>query len=244
MEIASILSYQKQGYEVHLYVYDAVEGIPAGTRVKDAAEILDRKFIFQYKDFASYAGFANLFRYILLFKKGGCWSDLDVFCLRSIGLGEDYYLVEQGRKGRSFIIDQIRNFQFPFLNNCFMKAPAGNSLCQMAMDFCLSQDSTQLTFGTTGPQLLTSLARKLKLRCYVAPVQAICTVPFQRWHDFISDDPGIQTELMDKFSSPGVVAVHLWNEMWRRNNVDKNQTFSANSAYEQLLRSFIAPDGS
>ena len=46
----------------------------------DAAEILLQDKIATHG--GSYAMFADMFRYLLLYLKGGWWSDLDMLCLR------------------------------------------------------------------------------------------------------------------------------------------------------------------
>ena len=66
MEQLSISSFLHNGHDYHLYVYDDLKYIPAGTVVMDASEILPSSRIFQYKQRPSYAGFSNFFRYKLL----------------------------------------------------------------------------------------------------------------------------------------------------------------------------------
>src|SRR5260370_41624153 len=90
LEQLSIRSFLRNNHEYHLYVYDEMKNIPAGTVVKDAGEILPPSKIFQYKDQKTYAGFANFFRYKLLLERGGWWVDADVVCLKSFGFPEEY----------------------------------------------------------------------------------------------------------------------------------------------------------
>lgn len=81
-EYNSIKSYIKQGYEYHLYTYDKVENVPEGVIIKDGNEILDKKNIFYYEE--SIAPFSDLFRYKLLYDKGGIWTDCDIICIRKL----------------------------------------------------------------------------------------------------------------------------------------------------------------
>ena len=71
MEQLSIASFLHSGHHYHLYVYDDLKHVPAGTVVRDASEILPSSSIFQYKNRPSYAGFSNFFRYKLLLERGG-----------------------------------------------------------------------------------------------------------------------------------------------------------------------------
>ena len=84
MEQMSIQSFIHHGHEYHLYVYDEVEGIPAGTKIKDANRVLPDSDIFSKTatKTAGYVTFSNLFRYQLLKDIGGWWVDLDVVCLQ------------------------------------------------------------------------------------------------------------------------------------------------------------------
>jgi hypothetical protein len=78
----SIKSYLKQGYEYHLYTYGKVDNIPDGVIIKDGNEILDKKYIFHYE--GSIAPFSDLFRYKLLFERGGVWTDCDIICVKRL----------------------------------------------------------------------------------------------------------------------------------------------------------------
>src|SRR3954451_7190727 len=58
MERLSIASFLANGHEFDLYAYGQVSGLPAGTRLRDANEVLPRDCVFRYRDHPSYAGFA------------------------------------------------------------------------------------------------------------------------------------------------------------------------------------------
>jgi len=73
-------SFLRCGYDVILYTYDHVKNIPVGIETMDANDILNNSLIYKYEN--SYAGFSDIFRYKLLYLKGGIWIDLDLFCLR------------------------------------------------------------------------------------------------------------------------------------------------------------------
>src|SRR5438132_12635269 len=90
MEKLSISSFIRNGHDYHLYTYNELPYVPAGTVLKDANEILPASAIFQYRDRPSYAGFANSFRYKLLLERGGWWADTDTVCLRLFDFSEEY----------------------------------------------------------------------------------------------------------------------------------------------------------
>ncbi len=78
-----IRSYLEQGCDFTLYLGHPVGGIPKGTPVRDAAEIMPRP------DFAGdtptrkqLAVWSDLFRIRLLSQRRVIWADLDAYCLR------------------------------------------------------------------------------------------------------------------------------------------------------------------
>ena len=89
LEQLCLKSFIDNGHTVHLYVYDKVENIPTGVIVKDGNDILDNSEIYRYKN-GSVSAFSNLFRFTLLYKKGGYWIDADLLCVRPIKFTQDY----------------------------------------------------------------------------------------------------------------------------------------------------------
>ena len=97
MEALSSASFLHHGHAYVLYAYEEVANIPAGTTVKDANSILPESAIFQYQEHASYAGFANFFRYKLLMEEGGWWADTDVICIKRFDFEAPYVFGAQSR---------------------------------------------------------------------------------------------------------------------------------------------------
>ena len=88
MEVYSIKSFLKQGFEFHLYTYDKVKRIPKGTKIKDANKIIPAKEIFEIKK--TFLPFSDIWRYKLLYEKGNYWSDLDMICIKPFDFKEPY----------------------------------------------------------------------------------------------------------------------------------------------------------
>ena len=87
IERLAIKSYLDNGWRFQLYVYDEVRNVPAGCEVLDASAIIPAKEVF-IEGFGSglHAGsvgaFSDLFRYRMIYERGGMWSDTDVINLR------------------------------------------------------------------------------------------------------------------------------------------------------------------
>ena len=219
MEILSISSFLKNGHEYHLYVYDDVKNIPRGTIVKNGDEILAQSLVFQYKEHKSYSGFSNLFRYKLLLEKGGWWVDSDLVCIKTFDFVEDYVFSSEQACGQQFI-------------NCgAIKAPAGSDILAHVWDIAHNKDSATLVWGEIGPKLLGQAVRSFSLEAYVQPSEVFCPIGYADWADILN--PEISTDF-----DPTTYAVHLWNEIWRRNGQDKNKSYDPACLYEKLNRAF------
>ena len=94
MEKISIKSFLTYGAPYHLYCFNSIEGIPEGTVIKDANEIIPKSFI-DYKNFKYPGSFSNIFRYKLLLEKGGWWADLDTVALRQFTFSQDHVIMSE-----------------------------------------------------------------------------------------------------------------------------------------------------
>jgi mannosyltransferase OCH1-like enzyme len=217
MERLSITSFLQNGHDYHLYAYDELPNVPAGTVIKDANVILPASRIFQYKHRPSYAGFANHFRYRLLFQLGGWWADTDVVCLRPFDFSDEYVFASE------LVNEQI------VANNGVIKAPAGSEVMDHAARVCEAKDPQQLVWGETGPQLLTELIPKYGLSHYQKPYSVFC--PITDWHKLI--EPYVAAVPSDAY------AIHLWNSYWQFERQDKNADYHPGCIYEQLKTKYL-----
>jgi hypothetical protein len=222
MERLSISSFIAHGHHFHLYVYDDINGIPAGTILKDAGKILPPDKIFKYKDHDSYAGFANLFRYKLLLEEGNYWVDTDLVCLKPFQHSAEYIFASERLQAN-------RSIQ---ANNCLIKAPGGSAIMEYCYEKSASKDSRVLEWGETGPKLLTEAIVMMKMQGYVAKPEIFCPVNWWDWNQFL--DGSIDDRVLADSD-----AVHLWNEMWRRDQADKSGDYNVSSFYEQLKRTYL-----
>lgn len=217
MENLCLVSYLRNGHPVHLYTYETVSNIPDGVIVKDANLIIPKDKIFKYRNYDSYAGFANLFRYKLLLSEGNFWSDLDVICLKPLLTSDEYLFVsERGINGNVNV------------NNCLIGVPPSSEI----MDYCYTvaskKDPNQLIWGETGPRLLTDAVLCLNLQDYVLAPQVVSVVDCWNVGHFISKQ-------FDDIVNDDVYAIHLYNECWRRNKLDKNMIYKQDCIYERLF---------
>lgn len=226
MEQLSIMSFLRTGHEYHLYAYDSVKDVPAGVALKNASEILSADRIFKYKEHDSYSAFSNLFRYKLLLEKGGYWADTDVVCLRHFDHPGDHLFAEE----------QVALHEKRICGN-IIKAPRDSKIIQFCYESSLEKNPNELRWGEIGPELLSVAVAKFQSMSDVQPYKTFNPVNWWEWEQLIQDQ--VKTRLKFRLRMTRSYAIHLWNEMWRRNNMDKNRTYPANCLYEQLKRKYL-----
>lgn len=225
MEKLSASSFIKNGDDFHLYSYEDVQNIPLGVKLMDANSILSSDKIFKYNKHNSYAGFANMFRYKLLLEKGNYWVDSDVVSLKKFTHHDEYIFANARTPKRFLRYGRI-------VCNCVMKAPKGSKVMEYCYNESLKKDSKEISWGETGPELLTKAVKQFSLKSYVSKADLFCPINWFQWEESITKKPKIN--LLNNSD-----AVHLWNEMWRRSNIDKSGVFPETSIYEILKNKYL-----
>jgi len=220
MERLSIASFLQNGHRYHLYAYGPVEGLPDGAELRDAAEILPSSSLFTYTDYATCSGFANFFRYKLILERGGWWVDTDMICLKSFDF-DSRFVFSSERGGIGSIV-----------NVGAIKAPAGSAVMQYAWNACMRMDRAQLKWSQCGPTLFGTAVQAYSLQAYVQPPVVFCPIDFSEWRRML--DPEETWEFGE-----ATLAVHCWNELWRRSNQCKDSTYDAGCLYERLKRRYL-----
>jgi len=224
LEKLSISSFLKNGHEYHLYVYEDVKNVPDGTTIKDGNEIIGGDKIFSYQvgeGRGSYSAFSNFFRYKLLFDKGGWWADTDMICLQPFSFEEKYVFATELYQGRNHVTSGI------------IKAQAGSEAIKHGWEVCQNKDTNKLVWGEVGPRLVSEIVEKHSLQEYVKPYETFCPLGFESWAQILN--PNVELNF-----SKNTYAVHLWNEMWRRNSMHKDISYHSKCLYEQFKEKYLS----
>jgi hypothetical protein len=227
MERLSISSFLSHGHEYHLYIYEDIQDLPVGTIVKNANEIIPTDRIFKYAKHESFSGFSNLFRYKLLLERGGYWADTDVICLRRFEFSSEYVFAQE----------EITETDKRICGN-IIKTPPGSEIMKFCYERSNSKNPADLNWGETGPDLLTPAVEKFSLNSKVLSYQTFNPVNWWHWQDFVQEDLGARLRLQLRLLRRPH-AIHLWNEMWRRNGADKDRSYPRKSLYERLKRKYL-----
>lgn len=220
MERLSIASFLSNGHEYHLYAYDHLRNVPEGTTVKDGNEILPASMIFRYERHRSFSAFSNFFRYKLLLERGGWWADADMVCLKPFDFSHEYVFSSETAGGQEFI-------------NCgVIKVPPGSPAMEYAWNICRAKLPEKLVWGEVGPRLMAESIRRLSLEQFAMRPHIFCPFGYSEWDDVLN--PNKVWNLGDAY------AIHLWNEMWRRNERDKHQSYHPACLYERLKGKYLS----
>jgi len=218
MEQLTINSFINNGHEFHLYVYDEIETpINHLVHIKDANEILDRKYIFSYKNYnqfghgkGSVSGFSDIFRYKLLYEKGGWWVDMDVTCIKPLLIDSPYYF----RKHHELLA--VGNV---------MKAPAKNQLMLDCFNEALGEVDEHNTDWHKPINILNENIKKHQLEKYVGD-----GISNRDWWLEIIDFLYAKKRVPKNW-----IFIHWTNENFRAFGMNKNN-FKIGSTYGKLLK--------
>jgi hypothetical protein len=211
-EILCITSFIHNSHEFHLYVYGNVKNIPSECIIKDANEIIPESEIFYYSEAQSISGkkrptaFSNMFRYKLLYDKGGYWVDMDMICIKYLRFNDQYVFSSESTFSRSQTV-----------NAGIIKCPPKSDFAKYCYEVCKNKDKSTLKWGEIGPKLVCEAIEKYKLQGYVKPWNYFCPIGYDRLNELITPTK-IRID-MDWY------CIHLWNEIWVKNNLDKNKIY-------------------
>jgi hypothetical protein len=189
-----IQSFLDHGHIVRLFTYRAIE-TPPGVIVEEASAILPYDRFFTYAN--SPSAFSNIFRYNLLFERGGWWVDTDVLCLRTELPRCDYYWAEQDPG---------------FINGAILKFPPGHHLCHELLKQSEERSKNIRGWGYLGPYLLTKILADYKPEGLSGSTSDAYPVSWREAHFFWLPEYCSRIETRIKSSS----FIHLWNSIFMR----------------------------
>lgn len=245
-ERLAITSFLQNGHAVRLFTYGKVRNVPAGAEVVRGDEILPKSKIFKVK--GSYAAFADYFRWELMAKHGGFYCDTDVICLKPFVFFQDIIIGAQDKYGYS-----------EYLTPTVLKLPKGHMIARH-MASCSAHPLWPRMYDSK-----EKLKQKFKyIRNFEFP-KAIgwgetagpwgLTRAFYhyKWENLFKVQPTnvfypVHYTEVKKIVEPGALslddlpeeskAIHLWNEMWNCEGINKNEVPPENSLYWQLLKKY------
>ncbi len=227
IERLALKSFLYYGHEVTIFVYDDVAGIPNGVKVRDANEILTSQNIFRYKNNNSVAGFADWFRYEMLYREGGVWVDTDVVCLKPFEFSGLFFGREQYDKYNNAVLGAVPGCKFmrflsdqaAFPNRFLPFDTLKDKKRKLKRRLFRGNKPRNVSWGEVGPVGLTRAINHFNLNEFGFPAKYFYPIhPFNWDQIFDNSFPNPSDFFPDSF------AIHLWNEMFKtKPGFDKNQ---------------------
>jgi len=205
-------------HEYHLYCYEEIDNVPKGVVIKDAREILPEEAIFVCQTEpgkGSPSPFSDLFRWKLLYEKGGWWVDTDVLCRthwpdKLLVLASELSFIEHVEGGF------VRGEQ---IAPCVVKLPEKCPLANDAYEHCKALDRAKQCW-TDPVKMLNDLVKRHHLNDWVRRSEDFCPVAWWDWEKLF--EPNYEVD------NTGY-GVHLYHEMWRRAGVSDTCVFPEGS---------------
>jgi hypothetical protein len=218
IELLTIKSFINKGHEFHLWAYGPITSLPEGVITEDANDIIDSTKIFRYKNTntfghgkGSVSGFSDIFRYKLLYEKGGWWTDMDMTCLQPLNIGSPYF---------------FRSHHQLFLVGNIMKAPKGSELMALSYKEANETIDENNTDWHKPIEVLNKYVDELQLGQYV-------------YSGYSNEDNWDEVKLYatGKVEIPGkYMVLHWMNEEWRSRKMNKDDLRIASALGREMIK--------
>ena len=221
LELLSIKSFILNDHPYHLYVYNDIENLPEGVILEDANRIVPESDIFYSPGSNgrpnSLGAFSDYFRFKMMYIDGGYWVDTDIVCIRPFNFKDKYiFASENTHRGE---IEATSGVQ---------KYPKNSDALKYCVDFCESYpNKNNIRWGDIGPALVRDTIQKHNLSEYIKSYKTFMPINWWDASEFFNPNPTFEI-------TPEIHSIHLWNDVWSSNNVDKNGIYHPTSVYEQL----------
>lgn len=204
LELLCIYSYINSGHCFHLWLYESLlTPLPKEVIVEKAGDILPQNSVFAYENSnqyghgkGSYAGFSDIFRYKLLYEKGGWWTDMDVICLKPLDFWEPYVF--------------RTHHDFPMVGN-IMKCPPQSELMKRCYEEAAASVNASNTDWNLPIKILNHHIAALALKTYI-----------QTFSNTDHWDHVKKYILFNRKPDPSWRILHMVNEDWKKRGIDKN----------------------
>jgi hypothetical protein len=216
LEALCIKSYLDHGHRFVLYALTPLAGVPEGTELRDAREILwPPPFDISDNDRQRVAVFSDIFRLRMIRQTGFVWVDCDALCVRPFDFASPWIFADAG------------NGRFA---NGVIGLPAESRTLDATLTFLETPNPTQpwrgarlhrknlerrkrgetwgiesLSWGSSGPKAFTYFLKSSGEERFALPTETLYPLPVERLN--LLHDPHCPTEMIER---AGVHSVHVY----------------------------------
>lgn len=247
MELLTFQSCVKSHHQPVVWSYGSITNIPSFVIQKDASEIMACEEFLHYRNdlHLPLANISDIFRYFLLQKIGGYYSDTDVVILRNLDIIRE----------EEFFCSTFEYGYGECANGCLMKLAKNSAVSNYLKEECLSRlqeieviGQNDIHYCYLGPFVVQKCAKELSVK--VLPFDLINPISWRWVKKLIAyRNPDTRFLLKNKLRrylpsiesrgyhlTTNTVAIHLCNEMWKQEGLNKNERFHSSSLYEKLKK--------
>jgi len=221
MELLTLQSFLENGFNVMLWTYATSINAPGNVEIKDANEIIPKAQIFNYSQSnkfghgkGSFSGFSDIFRYKLLFDKGGIWVDMDITCLQQFQIKTPYFFRFHHHIG---LVGNV------------LKTPKGAPLMEWCFKKAIEEVHADSTNWLLPIEILKAGVEQFQLMQYIQDISNPDSFPLVR-----------ELFIHHKTNTSKWQVIHWMNEEFRRMQLDKNTAIQG-SHYQLLLEKHQIP---
>jgi hypothetical protein len=227
-ELTCISSFVDYGFVVNVWSYQDLK-IPKGANLKDAREILPVEQLTAYtqnKQPQNLAAFSDVFRFTMLNKVGGWWFDTDCVCLRSV---DDFIELTKDRR----VIGGKEDEQYVACGAIyFNNSDTSKIFLDELHKRCAESNNKFKGWGWIGPKMFTEVVKQNNLFEEMCSPNTFYPISWREYQ--IMFQPELIENVFKKCD--GAYTCHLWNELFKRDGIDKTATPPANSWLDYIFQ--------
>jgi len=239
LEVNCIKSHLRVGHIFMLYVYNHVDRVPHGTIIKDGRDILEESFLAKDNCEFGYYPFSDIFRFFLMYKKGGIWVDMDMFATRHWGSIED----------KEFIFASERTIQKGAYRNrtkdkvatiCVLKAPPRSSFYSEVVRQVISPNF-KIKRRDACMVELRKMIDTFSMNKYIVDFYLFCPVDWWNTKEMFLDEEFIEKYGVEPMLKKDVLDKSLGIHFWRHIVMNKysklclTKHFGNKSIYKEFI---------
>jgi hypothetical protein len=216
MELLTLKSFMAHGHQFILWAYGRIPTpLPEGVELRNASEIIPPEQVFCYTKGphpGSFAGFSDIFRYKLLYERGGWWVDMDITCLKPLEFCQPYV---------------FRRHVYASVVGNLLKVPPRSKLMLDCYEWTREHVKADNTDWLKPVRILGTNIFTLHLQNYIVHTR-----------HFTSDcDDPVRFATTAASLDPDLYAIHWCNEWLKKLAIDKERP-QEGTIYHTLLRRY------
>ena len=197
LEQACLASAIRRGYQLILYSYEPLAGVPTGVERRDAREVVPESALnsFMYGGKPNLSHFSDLFRYKLFERTGAIWVDADILFIREINIELPATVL-------------AREWQ-PSICGAVMRIDRRDHRLSTLIRETEAAMGRDLLWGETGPLLLTRVFGRAVLMKEAFPAERFFAIDHDDFWKVLLPDYAEECRTRTNTSW----GVHLWNNI-------------------------------